>query len=1609
MITKENGIVKIVIPEKFSEKQIGEFMDKFWSEYKKLTSNDKFYFDFTQTEWIANQNLLLLSGLIKYLYKSEKRFTIRLFPENLNFMKKRQAEQICQLWDVWKLYIIFDERHFENYIESFENNKIPYLYEKYGVKTNYNLFDRFSVIPFVSLNYIKDYGFENTNAQLKPVYTLNNIINQELNICRCSHPFTKRTISAIITRELYDNFLDHFDLENSLFHSNQNWAFMSISLKRNRIEDNQFLFNKNFEEEEIQEAKSFFYDSKTRKYKNENLIQFSFIDFGAGIVESLSEIYNEEQSNSSNTIQSFDNRVLEYAFRHNTSRNPIIDTLDKKQFITRGLFDLIAIVKRYKGLLIVRSNKGKILYNFSETDKIKDAFSDFDREKEEYFPGTYISIYISALGNDGEFDESVIDIEFDDTQKRYKKSRNINIFSELFELDVTKNYNQLLERLANKLQYDADSDFLTYISFWGVKDENIIRKIIFFLAGNYEINRYNRIIIVYPPDKRIIEDINSKIATLNISGEILSDFKIHPIPCIYYDIEENDVSLEWIGISNKSDKKKLDDLLYEEYSLAKSDLEEPYKAIGNTNRMDQYGNLSAKLPDADILLKYYKRYESAIIEEAIEAFNCIKKDGLYLCNGNYYQEEFLQLTDILNNKGYRDAISLFLLEKIKLHIKKNNADITDFRQDVKFIAITASSHKILDALIRQKDKNNQTILDKANCIFLDSYLNFEDEIQNKIKEGKLKEGDKCVLVCDAIATGNLTVNLNKIIEQNKAQLIVVAVIADTLDYPSFESDESGPLYENYKNFKEKFIDKTKFIYLYKYPTTKKLRNQLSEEQKRMQPIRINPYTNIPVTFSDETTFKDSILLSNEEFLECIDSEDVEIRFKLFNNLIHPYFFKTSEILKKEYDKIYHRKYDESIVYKIFQKIKEKESSLAKYIFYPKYSDIRYLKLENLQIESSEIFGEGGFKYYELERYNSGNGWKFPHTTDYFKEEIKDKSVIILDDGSCSGDSLYQMINELSYYLPDKITVISIIGRVEDHKREFFSRIKSIQAKDEREKNGIKDIAVKIYFGTHWHIPTFYQEENPYKEELQWLNTIIKIQNTPDRIKKFAKDIKNEIKPLQRNNDYKYFPKPQDSTIETKKEILRIRNEIGKVTGYRFYKENFNWFNEFVERVNNTDFKNKEINKDIEHFLMCFVYEPYLYKKIAQIIPEIKTLVQNFVATFIFNELNVSENLNYKWRKIDMVHLYFIAYTGIELINNFKLEQFKHLINFIGADKPDFVNYILYKLLYYLPDRTEQNIEFYNTIRKMIDAYLQGIEPNKYVKLYRNFISSLGYDDSFNGNLSYVYNEYRKINDSQKHKEAITINIENLLSYLDLIITNNRIELLTNTQNDLKRIFELINRMLSISGKYREYLSIYIDYFEDETNSLRNTYHNLTPLLIGKNNTDWEECYNAVQNFRDRFLNNTSVPYKIFSNTITEKYCSIIEDCKNNLPDKFNKQEVIINDFSFNKTLYFPVYIFKEIVMEEIFRNLSEYADDTENITINISVNTVVSDLKDKVVISIENKVKTSFNSNGSYIGTHRIKQLNKCPDGIFYYSNNKEEIDKDNSKNFVQIITIKHI
>ena len=728
--------------KKFTEKDIGEFMNRFYRQYKSDSVKD-FFFDFSNYDWISNQNLLLITSLIRYLYKCHEKFKIKLFKTDPRQITRNQARTIVQLWEVWKLYKVFDrkEDQFENYIDGFENSTIPYLKGKYSISIENSIYERLGITPFVTLNVISDYKNENIlETEIEPIFKLNDVIQSELESEKSEHPFVEETISAIITRELFENFLDHY--QTSFFNTSEDMSFMSISLKRKpgrdkyflkkdfidkflqqigykypefakfinnrtekteskivqfsyqeieeRISENyltpneekdiiekfrkedfknkQDILRNNAKNEELSECLDFFVNEKN-VYRNEAFIHYSFIDYGEGIPTTILPEFLKENGISELTIfnQPNHNDLLKFAFKHYTSRFPILDKLGKTdKYIPRGLFDILTIAKRYNGLLIVRSNYGKLFFNFRHNSEFEEAMEPFG-DANHFFPGTYFTLYIPELESQKEFDQSVIRYDIQVPKQRIKP-KNINLFSLLGSEFIPKEqlYADLLNKLRVELYNKTGYARLNYISFFGIKDLRVIAKTLYFLLTDYDINKNNSVIIVHPPEKIIIDNINDEIISLS---RIIRNYKIHPLPLIYYVPEKDDIKLEWIGVYNNEDKKQLNDLLFEDFSLALSDFVDLHNIKGNVIYSDKYGNINSNLPNQSVLSKYYQLHTVNLLKEAISNFNSLKSDGLYLCNGNYYQYQFLQLSELLDNRIYRDVIATALFQQIIYRFK----------------------------------------------------------------------------------------------------------------------------------------------------------------------------------------------------------------------------------------------------------------------------------------------------------------------------------------------------------------------------------------------------------------------------------------------------------------------------------------------------------------------------------------------------------------------------------------------------------------------------------------------------------------------------------------------------------------------------------------------------------------------------------------------------------------------------------------------------------------------------------------------------------------------------------------------------------------------------
>ncbi|MBW8359584.1 MAG: phosphoribosyltransferase [Weeksellaceae bacterium] len=1566
---------------KIGEKHIDKFINDFYLSYKE-DRNANYTFNLENVEWISNQALLLITSLLKNLYLNKTKFRV-IFCE-LNYSTdseyRRKIVNVINLWDNWKIYrVVPDDHKWEEYFK-FKNSIIPFnatlldeLRGRFNVKTDQNLYNRIRITPFIQLEKIENYIDKKIiDDQINPIFELNAAVSDELSKSKCEHPFLNNTISHIITKELYENYLDH--VNNPLFKSQKEFAFMSLSLRKNMLKDDLSISKKNFAEEELQGAKDFFFPNGN--FLNKPIVEYSFLDFGEGITNTLVNDYKDKFPNGDVN----DNEILKYSFEYYSSRHPIkiYNGNDDEVIIPRGLFDVLTVVKRYGGLMIIRSNRGKLLFDFSSTNKDKIGRT-FGSEK-QFFPGTFITIYLPSFdASQSTFDNSSIKPQIPNFKNKIPEIRYINISSiyrEIANVDKGEIYNKLIQNLIDKLANNTEHIYINCLSFNDCSDERLNKIALFFLLSNYEINLNNNIIIFNPPPKNFINNIAEEVKNLSST---VKDYNLHPIPLIY---GENDI--EWLGIFDEDDKKKLLEFFNDLVVKSIDDFNKPHDLLGNFQYLDGKRNLYSLLSHINIA----ETLDSLLIKDILDRNNCVRTEGLYYCNGNYYQKEFVQLLELLNNEADCDVLVSNLFKKLGT-----------IDEDTYFIAITSSSHRILNLLIKEAK------IDKDRCTYLDSYLTFDRVIKDK----DIISGKKYILVGDVLSGGSLAKRVELILKEKGSSLYKIAVLINTID----------DNFKNSKDFLENYKDKIHFAS--KYTVKKYIRQEIDREELR-HVIRINPYTNLPSVFSDAFTLKKSIIFANDNrgFLDFIKDDDILINYKIFNNLIHPYFFKLQDIIGRE-NILFASDSSKSLISTVFNgALKYKITVDDKLnIFYPKGSDIESIDWNKFK---SKVINNHSVKVFELERFNINEGWKFPHTTDSFDKIITKKNILIIDDGSCSGDSILQMVNELAYFKPKKIDVVSLIGRVNDHKREFFSRIKEMRIDDDKISDTIE---INIYFASHWHIPTFYLGNSPFTEEINWIKKVLTFQNLPSSIRNISELILSTLTPKDDiNEDYRYLPTARVTGKIPKKEIILLRDEIGKVIGYRFYRENFSFFNEFIYSLTDTK-KTKDRYKNIELLCICLLYEPYIYERISNIMPDIKEKIEEFIDSIFFGlegkkKLDI-EMLYYDWTKNrrDLIHLFFIIYS-----NHFKLKQLDNekldiLLNFATHTfkKTDPSNYILYKLLKFFPLTKSDILPNQGSLflKEILLNFINSEEIKPKAKLefkrFYSFLNTLPTAQDFPSQLQKIKDVYWENDQPKNHdnREAYSINFSIMISSLRELKDSSKLgnspdkeklNLVKDSWWNLKTI--LLNPIISFFRSHEDFFTpypylIYYNQIDGKKSSLINLYSFLEDFVnnIEQKSNDIDNFNTAIQfieyiddkygsesdEFRDLFRNSTT-QFQLFRDKL---FIGL-----NSLPNNVNTNTVVINDFVIN----IPQKYVEKIILEEILNNLKFYADNTKAIDLTFSADT------DYVEVKIENSfldIVKEFSSNEG------INCLNTLSESSLFNFKYDYSVELKNQK-FIQIL-----
>lgn len=1550
-----------VLEKKFSEKHIGPFMDQFYKAYNKKDSNTKFNFDFSTVEWIANQELLVITGLLKSLITEKVPFFVTFLSRaSGQTVDIRRARNIVQIWETWKIYQVMPNDKFKDFFD-IDGHNVEALKKHFNITSaNNEIYDRHGVTPFVSLNFIESYDDKIIGKMLNNVYKLNDATSEILQKNHCYLPFENKTLASIITKELYENFLDHS--QNGIFKSIDKNAFLSIGLNRRIEEASQHLLAKNFNEEFIPEFKSFFTNPEDNLFRNRSLLQLTFTDFGAGIPTTLRSEFNIKRKLSSSAAnEASDSEILEYAFEYNSSKDPLAARFSEKSVIPRGLFDLLSIVQRFNGLITIRSNYGKIFYDFSSpTNFGAQRFL----ESENFYPGTLINIYLPERLEEGQIESTAIKPLFsaETFSMETSATKIISIFGltkKILALKLSKNelYSKVLEEIIESIRAPAVGRQLIYIDFKEYDlDERITKKIIYFLLSDYNINANNNVIVINPPPLEFLKQIQDEIAVL---PRVVKDFTIHPLPFVNSD--SKDINLFWLGLYDDFDIQTLNKLLMDIHDLRRDDFKDSNSIVGNVNYYDKYGNLKSVINRnnlADIFNKIAEASREMNIESIISSCIIKQENQIFLCNGNYYQKEYLQMYDILSEEATCDYLAKSLYEKIRV-------ELGDAKDKI-FISLTPNSTKIGKALIKQG------FLLPNQIYFFESYeLFIRASNSNEIKFPK---NTSVILLCDVTSTGYLNPSILHALRQCDVTLQKTAVLVNAIDF-------------NFENHDGKYTKMTSdLISLFDYPITKYRRAAISSmlTDGKTEVIRIDPFTFSPVLSNLPKPAKlqnglNSTLLSTEEFIELLPEKYLKAGYFRNNSLIHPYFFDIGAALKDP-------SCSETLLSTVFSKFPEESLSKINIIFHPKDSGISQLNFDFLK---DKILKNHSVEVYQIDRHNTTEGWRFPPLPLFLSKREFD-TIMILDDGSCSGESLIQMINEISSLKVNNIIVLSIIDRISDHKKDFFSKINTLKNSSDE-----SPINLQIFFGSHWHIPTYYIEESPVVTERNWLESLLEYPNLPSSIRLITQNVLSElsVKDITGSSN-RFLIKTREGKPIIKDLILK-KDEIGKISSYRLYKDYFNFFNEIISTYEST-IQFSERYKKIELVCAVFLHEPYLFSRVKKVLPDLTEKIEEFIQTIFFgnptregNPKLSKDRLYHHWSNKNLIHLLFIVYQDNELTSLLNYEKLKVLISEFCQTEND-LSYLLFKLLGYYPIsrfdvRSCSNENIMSLLNMCIDRKELEEHTLKSLKRFRTFTMSLASAESFDTLFTKVKHNYRKLIDDEAHKHSLTVQRDILVTQIEELKNKYSTETEIIILLTWDKISPFIEDLLSFSKSFPEFFlpceeRVY-NKLEKQEDSLRSIFGEINEMLANLQSTsDFDRMLVIIKQIYEEFIVSATEYFQIF----VDDYKPVILDELNsfiaNLTEKGFKIEQtqtnkLINEEKF--VINFPTYFIKEILIGEMLKNFRH--SDTSKV-----VKIFRTNENGYFSINIQSTILPKSQGGGGN-GLSRLEKLNNMPDKTISY------------------------
>ncbi len=1391
-------MLEIDLKEKFTSVHFEEVISKYW---KSSFEEKNIEFNLTKLEWIAIEQITFLVSWINELAALNKKVSV-LLPSSRDIRTtdpvfKRRQFCVNYLLIDWKFFALLDERvqKISGDINATRKAKRDIPYHEVGA------------MPYDSATFDIDF-YELYETALSGFI---NYIEHEIKENTLLNYFDNHFLHYSIIKEFYSNTCQHAYKD-----SKNKKCFFSLD-SNNKIDKKfygEVLATKLTERysERPKEEQAFFKD-KSGAFINTSFIEFNFLDFGEGIVSTLKKKYSEEKIelikdklSPNHDKQNEDTRILEYAFLLFTSKYELGKDFEMHDYIPRGLYIIKDIVKRYGGMIIARSKKGKVIFNCN-TNNLADEviFRDNDKDKSigEGFPGTSITIILPAKEKEKatHYKRNVQTVS-----KSLPTPHFINLLSYTNKISsseiVTSQTNEVEKRIkffeeffrsiCNEfLNLKSSNGDLVLLDFAGIEraNQDIFNKFIYFLAYCPLISEKINVCLFNVIEK----GINQALLVGDNEIKKSKGFFIKPIPCIYPDL-----SVNWIGINDRELEKSVNEVWKENYSknetftdihhLAENVLKILFEDNGKTTFAIQVQSYFSII---ELIYQHHKSFiENELTENGVEFkelkneehnYNVVLntkidketgKQRAYLTSNGKYQKEFLTFIEKLYIREYRRLISTYFLYNFCFDNsgEERGKIITE---TTKVLTVTLSS-QLLGKEFTEIMNELEFTKRKVALIPLSNYYDFNTEEPFN----EIHDTDKIIVVNDVISTGNLSRKITISVEEKKASIVSMITIIDSRTDDDKKTEINSEITSLFERPVEKFSDNP-------FDTN---------------PIWINPILNAPTTMSREKSNKESILKTPQEFVNFFKNDNLFKVGHFHQNTRHlTYYLQTDDFFKEEHKEgfpviskiietlknriaaeknlslesdlieirrihqVYNSQYRETNknekkidtkhkgIVKSFKAIegllseqlaKHKQYSIYEqqsnqfvdFIFYPFLSSVSEIE-KNLNPISYSLRGNHSIEIYPLPRIMTPRGWRFSFPPKFLNFHTKDKAALILDDGSCTGETITQMIDSLSFLELNEIFVLSIFGRLEDFQREFLSRIKQVKVKD---KNKVyKSIPVSVFFGTHFHIPVYNKNTHPSRAEIKEMEDIENLykenENTlPTHLKNYIERRKTEIlkpiNPRYSNSQFSIIPKDVPRRL-----MFVVRDLVGNFDSYRLFKEDEIGFNETIQ--------DKQILSSLKDILKkpqgkmaliaVLIEEPYLVDTIKRICPEILSDEKepNNLTDFILNEIkNTTSKIDVSYLHFCLVGLYTINFESyydfsfllslldkIESLNS----EGQHLLNYIGY----FFSTILFKTKRIFTDESNLNAKL--IIQKL---YLHINDSANHGKKYSALVKEL-YNES----------------------------------------------------------------------------------------------------------------------------------------------------------------------------------------------------------------------------------------------------------------------------------------